>query len=397
MKKTIRISRNFADLGDHLLNITNGDLYEIDQTGREIINALASADSSALVQSETYSYMRQEGIIIDAAERSDVEKFHLQWHLTNACNLRCHHCYDWKLPITPMTFDQMLHTIDNFVGFLKKIDADGEISLTGGEPMLFEKLPDLIRYIKEQDVFIALYVLSNGIICPSDTFIEFLKEHRVGIQISIDGMQDIHDDIRGVGSYAKSIATIKKLLAYGINTSVHYVIMKKNATDVLSFINTMEDLGVQRVHFSNLVPIGPGAQEEMLDAFKSKEMLEMIAHKQETCRIDIIGRRPLWTHVGSSGFCPVGFKTLTIDANGDFLPCRRLPVVLGNAKRDSFFLVWFTSEFLKKMREREKYVEVCGTCPKADDCGGCRAIANAVSGNPFSADPSCWLLSAQNQ
>ena len=73
----------------------------------------------------------------------------------------------------------------------------------------------------------------------------------------------------------------------------------------------------------------------------------------------------------------------------------QFPVVsipLGDARHDSFFRVWFGSKFLQKMREREKYVKTCGTCEKANVCGGCRALAYAITGDAFAPDPSCWLF-----
>ena len=76
---------------------------------------------------------------------------------------------------------------------------------------------------------------------------------------------------------------------------------------------------------------------------------------------------------------------------GDAIP-RRLPIPLGDARHDSFFRVWFGSKFLQKMREREKYVKTCGTCEKANVCGGCRALAYAITGDAFAPDPSCWLF-----
>ena len=184
---------------------------------------------------------------------------------------------------------------------------------------------------------------------------------------------------------------IKEFLAAGLKVSVHYVIMRRNAKAIPDFIKAVEDLGIKRVNYSCLVPIGPGAQEEMLTPTENRDVIESIAFLQKGRTISLLSTRPLWHMVGSSGFCPVGYNTLTIDPSGQFLPCRRLPISLGDARHDSFLRVWFGSEFLQKMREREKYVRVCGTCSQASVCGGCRALAYAVTGDAFAPDPSCLL------
>jgi len=286
----------------------------------------------------------------------------------------------------------MLGVVDNYVLFLRKCEFNGELSLTGGEPLLFKKLVELIEYIKSRDVFVALFILTNGTIPFEKGLMSCILQNNVGVQISIDGNESVHDKIRGAGNYQRSIFTIKNLIGVGVPLMVHYVIMKKNKGVIEEFVQNMEKVGVKRINFSNLVPIGPGAQEETLSPEENKIVIESIAALQQKFpNVSMLARRPLWHLVGSSGLCPVGLKTLTIDANGIYMPCRRLPIAIGDTRTETFFKVWFTSEFLKKMRQREKYVKVCGACPKADICGGCRAIAHAVYGDAFAVDPSCLL------
>jgi radical SAM protein with 4Fe4S-binding SPASM domain len=370
------------------MNVKTGELYEVDECGRTLLSNLAAGNDC--LEGDIFDFMRTEGLLVDPSEQ-DREKFLLQLHVLNACNLKCRHCYDWKNPTVTLTFEQELMVIDNFADFLKKMEMDGEISFTGGEPLLYDRLPELIDYAKSQDVFIKPYVLTNGTVRPTEKILDCLVRNHAGVQVSIDGTETIHDEIRGIGNYRKSIVGIKKFLAVGLKVSVHYVIMRRNAKTIPEFVKAMEDLGIKRVNFSCLIPIGPGAQEEMLTPAENRDVIENIALLQKGRLINLLSTRPLWYTVGSSGFCPVGYKTLTIDAAGQFMPCRRLPILLGDARRDSFFRVWFGSEFLQKIREREKYVKICGTCPQADVCGGCRALAYAVTGDAFAPDPSCLL------
>ena len=383
-----KLSTDVIDLGQHLMNIKTGELYEVDESGRALLSNLNTEEN--VPKGDIFDFMQTEGLLVDPSEKKDRGKFLLQLHVLNSCNLKCRHCYDWKNPVVPLTFEQGLVVIDNFVIFLKKMEMDGEISFTGGEPLLCNHLSALIDYAKNQDVFIAPYLLTNGTIHPKPKILECLVRNHVGVQISIDGSEKIHDEIRGEGNYHKAVVGIKKFLETGLRVSVHYVIMRRNISVIPDFINAMEEIGIKRINFSRLVPIGPGAQEEMLTPVENRNIIEKIASLQKGRSINLISTRPLWNLVGSSGFCPVGYNTLTIDPSGQFIPCRRLPIPLGDARHDTFFRVWFGSEFLQKMREREKYVRVCGTCPQVSICGGCRAIAQAVSGDAFAPDPGCW-------
>ncbi len=388
----MKLSNNFILLENHLLNIRSGDLYEIDEDGRAILEKITSCKNTNFPESDSLNFMINEGIIVFEEENKNQERFHLQWHITNKCNLRCTHCYDWKNVDDFVSFEQMLTIVDNYVLFLKKMELNGELSLTGGEPLIFNRIVDLIKYIKTQDVFIDLFILTNGTIKIEGELLDVIKQYNVGVQISLDGTKAFHDAIRGAGVFEKCIKNLNILLENHIRTTLHHVIMRKNVDDIEDYIFAMDSLGIKRIHFSNLVTIGPGAQEVALNPDEFRIIMQKIINIQEKVNVSIIGRRPLWALFGSSGFCPVGFKTLTINASGIFLPCRRLPIQIGDAKMDTFFKVWFSSEFLIKMRDREKYVKQCGTCSKANECGGCRAIAYALSGDAFAPDPSCWLV-----
>lgn len=390
MKKNYRLSTSISVIGKRLLNTFTGDLYELTRAGQRIVGELAHGEVKE--NNSLFRRMFDEGIIVCPDEDTQKERFHLQWHLLNDCNLRCRHCYDEKRGCNPLTFEQMLAVADNLVLFLKKCEFNGEVSLTGGEPLLFPKLLELIKYLKSRDVFIAPFILTNGTLPFSKDLIGGLLDFNVGVQISIDGNQKVHDEIRGGGTYYRSVSTIKQLISAGISPAIHYVIMKRNSEVIEEFLIEMLKLGIKRVNFSSLVQVGPGAQESALSPEENMAVIAKVAALQEKYpAISVLARRPLWYSVGSSGLCPVGIKTLTIDANGMYMPCRRLPIILGNSRTDTFFKVWFTSEFLQKMRQREKFLKVCGKCPKADVCGGCRAIAYAVYGDAFAPDPSCHL------
>ncbi|MCM2338882.1 MAG: radical SAM protein [Burkholderiales bacterium] len=386
-----KLSRDVIDLGQYLMNVKTGELYEVEQDGRMLLSNLNTLEY-LFNKSDIFNFMFNEGLLVDSSEKKDRNKFLLQLHLLNDCNLKCLHCYDWKDPVTSLTFEQNLVVLDNFVVFLKKMEMDGEISFTGGETLLYYRLIELIDYTKSQDVYIKPYVLTNGTIPPKTELLECLIRNDVGVQISIDGTEMVHDEIRGTGNYYKAVNGIKTYLAAGLKVSVHYVIMRRNIKAIPEFIREMERLEVKRINFSSLVPIGPGAQEEMLTPNENHDVIESIAFLQKEHSISLLSTRPLWSAVGSSGFCPVGYTTLTIDPSGKFLPCRRLPIILGDARYDTFFRVWFGSEFLQKMREREKYIKICGTCIKANVCGGCRAIAYALTNDAFAPDPSCWCV-----
>jgi radical SAM protein with 4Fe4S-binding SPASM domain len=94
--------------------------------------------------------------------------------------------------------------------------------------------------------------------------------------------------------------------------------------------------------------------------------------------------------------CAAGVSGLTILPNGDVMPCRRLPISLGNARRDSLRELWATSPVLEALRDRSRYAGKCRACPRWAHCRGCRAIAYAWSRSRgeddiLAEDPQCFL------
>ena len=134
--------------------------------------------------------------------------------------------------------------------------------------------------------------------------------------------------------------------------------------------------------------------KDMLSKDETKETFEFIEkmrNKYEKQGLYFSNSRPLWSNFGHEGKCPVAFQTITVLENGDLMPCRRLPIVIGNILKDSFYKIWYTNEVLEDIRNRRK-IEKCGSCKNLDLCGGARCIAFAVSGNYMGEDPQCWLL-----
>jgi radical SAM protein with 4Fe4S-binding SPASM domain len=101
---------------------------------------------------------------------------------------------------------------------------------------------------------------------------------------------------------------------------------------------------------------------------------------------------------GPSGGCAAAFSGLTILPDGTITPCRRLPVPIGNVRRDSLREVWATSEVLQRLRDQGSYRGKCGTCSRWNVCRGCRAIAYAYAhlqgqADYLAEDPQCFIES----
>jgi len=381
-----KLSTEIIDLGEHLLNQRIGEVFGVNKVGRQILVKLPLKSLPDLPEAE---FMFENDIIVHPVPNEE-NSFYLQWHITNQCNLRCSICYDWKEKVKELALEEMFNVVDNFVAFLKQLKMSGRIALTGGEPMKHKQLVPLIEYIKSRDVHIDLSILTNGTFIPQRC-IEIFKKYDMRIQVSIDGPKTIHNKIRGHNTYERSVRNIKRLVRNNIKTVVQAVLTKQTIYHMDEFIKHFDTYGLYRIGYTRLVPIGPGAKEQMITADQFKWFIKHVIDLQKTCKTKIIPRRPIWSTAvkDGNGSCSIGKQALCLGADGKYLACRRLPIELGDARRDSFFKVWFDSPFLKEFRNQNSFEE-CGKCNNFQICKGCRAIAYADSGKIFGKDPQCF-------
>jgi radical SAM protein with 4Fe4S-binding SPASM domain len=105
-----------------------------------------------------------------------------------------------------------------------------------------------------------------------------------------------------------------------------------------------------------------------------------------------MGRALQFLEGGRHYQCKAGQNLLTVLSNGDLCPCRRMPIRVGNVTEESLSRLYFESPVLLSLRDRSRVASGCGACPFEPQCrGGLRCLAYAVTGDPFRADPGCWL------
>ena len=78
--------------------------------------------------------------------------------LTTGCNYACDHCVDWDILNQPIKFDHydLLNSLDR----MSKNGLKSVILIGGGEPTLYSKFENIVEFLKERDMHVA--VVSNG-------------------------------------------------------------------------------------------------------------------------------------------------------------------------------------------------------------------------------------------
>jgi len=336
--------------------------------------------------------------------------FLIQWHLTERCNLHCMHCYqngttpeEIRLEEIISGFGEIFDTIKEWAD-LYEITFSPSVNLTGGEPFLFRDLFVILEYLAGHSV--ETYLLTNGILVNREKAVMLSECGVNGMQISIEGPQDIHDAIRGEGSFSKSLKGAEHLLKAGLEVTFNTTLSELNAGRFEEIIEISRSVGVQRLGFSRLVPSGQGLGmlHHMLPARKIRDLYQRLQRINLDGLVivtgDPVAAQCLIQPTGNDdiplGGCAAGVSGITVLPDGSLLPCRRLPIRLGNIREDSFREIWATSPVLINLRNKGIYGGRCGTCERWSSCRGCRAIAYAHAQSRgledyLNEDPQCFI------
>jgi radical SAM protein with 4Fe4S-binding SPASM domain len=338
--------------------------------------------------------------------------FFVQWHLTERCNLRCSHCYQSGRRGPELDLEECRQVVAEVADTLEEwstlygLSFSPAFNVTGGEPLLREDLFPVLEEISRRGFAISL--LSNGTLVDRATASRLGSLGVRGVQVSVEGSEEVHDRIRGRGSRAAALEGVNRLLEAGLTVTLNTTLSSLNADTLEALADEAGDLGVHRIGFSRLVPSGRGAAlRELLLAPGEVRELYAALFARVGDRPEVVTGDPLASQLGAAaeadeglafprGGCAAGFSGLTVLSDGTLTPCRRLPLPIGNIRQDSLREVWAESPLLARLRDRSAYQGRCGRCPRWASCRGCRAIAYACSlehgpGDPLAEDPQCFV------
>lgn len=325
------------------------------------------------------------------------QKHVLQWHITGKCNLKCTHCYqDNSYGQEEFNFAQLQTILEQYIQFVNRYNYKGHINITGGEPFMYKELFKFLDLAEDKQITFG--ILTNGTLLD-DKIVKKLSAYKnlSFVQISLDGTQKIHDNIRGTGNFNKAIHSFKLLRRYGIQTMTSFTCHKDNFMCLKKLIKIVRKYKIDRFWCDRLIPMGNN-KNQILSTEEYRKVIKILTQESQKRKkwgsntIIHTNRALQFCESADTVYqCSAGNTLLAIKENGDLLPCRRLPLVLGNVLKDDILSIYENNDTIKELRKKEIPMQ-CNHCIKAEECrGGAKCLNYAVTGRYDIKDINCYL------
>lgn len=273
--------------------------------------------------------------------------------VTYRCNARCTMCNRYKAPSKPEE-EISIETI-------KKLPQMYFTNITGGEPFIRSDLKDIVRELyKKSD---RIVISSNGFF--TDRIIDLCKEFpNVGIRISIEGLEDTNNAIRGLeNGFNRGYTTLKKLVEMNHpDVGFGMTVQDANAKDLVPLYELSNEMNMEFataslhnsfyfVEAKNIIKDRPMVAQnfenlinELLKSNSPKKWFR--AYFNHGLINYIYGQKRLLP-------CDMAFDTFFIDPYGDVMPCNgtKEKEVMGNLNEQSWDELW-ASEQADKVRAK---------------------------------------------
>lgn len=301
---------------------------------------------------------------------------------------------------------------DQCLALIEELAALGvrDVGLIGGETYLRKDWLDIIRGIRAAGMDCSLQ--TGGRNMTADRVSAAVDAGIQSIGVSIDGLKETHDFLRGVrGSFDRAVELLANLQRHPIQASVNTQINSLSMPELPTLMEELLSLSVNNWQLALTVAMGNAADRpelivqpyELLELFPVLSSLHAQAKErgmvlQPSNNIGYFGpyERQLryvndeavhWTG------CSAGDNVLGIEANGNVKGCPGLQAdyIGGNVQEESLEAIWQRSDNLGIVRDGDRSMlwGYCGECYYAEVCmGGCTWTSHSLLGRPGN-NPLC--------
>lgn len=293
--------------------------------------------------------------------------------ITNKCNLKCIHCYG-KYPQTENNQFITLVQIYKLLPHLNRLHTN-KIALTGGEICTHPQIIDIALFFLDNGFELTL--LTNGYnYSIIQKVLDATRNYHYTIKVSLDGIEQVHDCIRGKNNVYKNVLKSLELISKYSNVEliISTVIMKQNFDEIDQLCSLIHRKYPQALHTLDFVfPEGNAVNSCDLSWKEIDECLNSHSEMYNSINVDVSKRFR----------CSGGITQCTLSYNGNLKICNAATNPIFNFKynvlQEGLTKAWFfCGKNIKKFRKEKNHTtKDCKKCKYVSQCTGvdCRVLA----------------------
>lgn len=303
--------------------------------------------------------------------------------VTFGCNARCVMCDSWQLSTTG---DLSLEEIEHIYRQLPPLDA---VRLTGGEPFVRTDLLEIYHAASRHLKPLFVHISSNGFL--SQRIVNFCQERDrtvpLELAISIDGVDDYHNEIRGSRSAFRSAwKTLEALAPRRKELNLHLTVNQTVVNDqglqqykllqerlksmniehhlIVAYAESAtysldRDRRIDQTEFATFSELTPAKVAEVLaDAEQSASHLPWFRRRLRLNYLRGVADRILHNRSSRPKACQALHAHLRLFPNGDVPVCQFNSQAVGNLRHQSFAEVWASAT----AADQRRWVRACAGC-----------------------------------
>lgn len=314
------------------------------------------------------------------------------WEVTRACPLRCVHC---RAEAQPRRHPDELSTAEG-----RHLIADAAamgarvMVITGGDPLARPDTMELLGAVRDAGMHAGFSPSATARLTPA-TLARAVEAGAGTIHLSLDGDRpETHDGFRRVrGSHRRTTALIEAAVELGVRVQVGTAVSRRTVEE-LPLLAEHLPRGIALWSLFFLVPTGRAARDDLLSAAEHEAVLTWLSAVDLPFSVRTIAA-PAFTRVlAQAGGDPLpsvtdGNGMCFVSHTGAVFPSGFLQVPVGNVRAAPLRHWYRHSPLFVALRDKERLEGRCGRCEYRLLCGGSRARAWAMTGNPFAEEPTC--------
>jgi pyrroloquinoline quinone biosynthesis protein E len=299
----------------------------------------------------------------------------LKIELTQECPLACIHCSTRSNRFTKSALPPEL--VKRLLREAREMGAK-KVALTGGEPLVYRELPEVLRAASSLGLAPSLYTtgIKDNVLNPLDCG-DARRLKAAGLERVIFSVYaaaaKIHESITGFPSFEPTVKAVQNCVQAGLRVEFHFVPLRRNYLQFGEVVRLAESLGVPRVSALRFVPHGRGAMiagTEELTAGAYREFRELVEQSRVRQTVQVRLGAPLNILRLEHACCDAAQDIVVADHRGRVFPCDAFKgtdfpdPVYGSITHNSLSSVWERSSYLEAARRlHAERRNGCSSCP----------------------------------